>query len=65
MPATSANIGPGFDCLGLAVELDLSIDVEPSEEFCIENTGEGAGVLPADESNLIVAFSTGLSPTWD
>ena len=54
-PATSANLGPGFDALGLALTLhdDLSARVTGSG-FTVTVTGEGAGELPGDESHLVV-----------
>ena len=38
VPATSANLGPGFDCLGLALDLYNSFDAEPADELKLENT---------------------------
>lgn len=60
-PATSANLGPGFDCLGLAVDLWNEVEVETlpgSGRLVVQMEGEGAGQLPADESHLMfqVAF---------
>lgn len=54
-PATSANLGPGFDTLGLALTLydDLSARVT-GDGFTVSVTGEGAGELPGDESHLVV-----------
>jgi homoserine kinase len=54
-PATSANLGPGFDTLGLALTLydDLSARVT-GDSWTVSVTGEGAGELPADESHLVV-----------
>ncbi|BCJ54469.1 homoserine kinase [Actinoplanes sp. NBRC 14428] len=54
-PATSANLGPGFDTLGLALALydDLSARVT-GDRFTVSVTGEGAGELPGDESHLVV-----------
>jgi homoserine kinase len=66
-PATIANLGAGYDCLGLAVDLVLRVTIEarattphtPDLELMVE--GEGAGELPADRSNrLIVALEAGL-----
>jgi homoserine kinase len=51
-PATSANLGPGFDCA--AVALDLWNELEVSEGEGIEIAGEGAGELPTDPTNLAV-----------
>jgi homoserine kinase len=43
VPATTANLGPGFDCLGLALKLYLNLDIEEIEEgLIIEYQGEGA-----------------------
>ncbi len=55
VPATIANLGPGFDALGVAIKLHLEIDIEPrrdSIEITVE--GEGADDLPRDETNLVV-----------
>lgn len=53
VPATSANLGPGFDCLGLALNLYNYIRIESSSRFSITLSGKYAGALPADESNLV------------
>lgn len=47
--ATSANIGAGFDCMGLALNLYNEIIISPSDRLIIE-TDKG---LPADETNLV------------
>ena len=57
-PATSANLGPGFDCLGLALDLWNQLDVLPasthvSKSPLVEITGEGAGELPGSSQNLV------------
>jgi homoserine kinase len=55
VPATVANLGPGFDALGVAVKMHLEIDIEPrrdSVDVFIE--GEGAEQLPSDETNLVI-----------
>lgn len=53
IPATSANLGPGFDCLGLALQLHNTITVEPNQPFQICLTGSYRDGIPADESNLV------------
>ncbi|RNL65256.1 homoserine kinase [Nocardioides marmoriginsengisoli] len=55
VPATSANLGPGFDCLGLALDLHdrLTAEVVPGG-LEIEVVGEGASTLPRDERHLVV-----------
>ncbi|MFN2199166.1 MAG: homoserine kinase [Anaerolineales bacterium] len=54
VPATTANLGPGFDCLGLALTLEnqVSFAIE-GRQLHIEVIGEGAGVLPEDATNLV------------
>jgi homoserine kinase len=56
VPATSANLGPGFDTLGLALarydELEVSVRDEPGA--FVEVIGVGVGEVPTDETNLIV-----------
>lgn len=56
VPATSANLGPGFDSLGLAVGLYDSIRVRTSAEpgTSVTVSGEGAATLPTDDSHLVV-----------
>jgi homoserine kinase len=55
VPATSANLGPAFDCAGLALTCHdvLEFSVVPSG-LSVEVTGVGAGELPTDESHLVV-----------
>jgi homoserine kinase len=54
VPATTANLGPGFDCLGLALDLwnDVRFSLE-GEGIEVEVRGLGAGTLPRDGSNLV------------
>jgi homoserine kinase len=55
VPATTANLGPGFDCLGLALDLCNRITFEEIESGqSVELAGEGADVLPTDDSNLVL-----------
>jgi homoserine kinase len=67
-PATIANLGAGYDTLGLAVDLLLQVTIEaraaasgtPAVELTVD--GEGDGELPSDRSNrLIVALEAGLA----
>lgn len=55
IPATSANLGPGFDCLGLALNLfhTVTFTSTPSPGLTIAAYGEDAHKVPADESNLV------------
>ncbi len=54
VPATTANIGCGFDVFGLALDLSYSVKVKPLTDctFSIRNRGEGENSLPSDEKNL-------------
>jgi homoserine kinase len=55
VPATSANLGPGFDCLGLALELvDTLVGEVVPEGLEVRMAGEGAETLPRDERHLVV-----------
>lgn len=59
VPATSANLGPGYDAFGLALgivdTLTLTVhDDEVDPAACVSVTGEGAEVLPTDRSHLIM-----------
>lgn len=53
VPASSANLGPGFDALGLALDLHLFCTFEPHRELEIFVEGIDAGDIPSDGSNLI------------
>jgi homoserine kinase len=52
-PATVANLGPGFDCLGLALDLANEFVLEAGAEPSVRVEGEGAGELPEDATNLV------------
>ena len=54
-PATSANLGPGFDAFGLCLGLydDLAVATVPSG-LSVQVSGEGAGQVPTDERHLVV-----------
>jgi homoserine kinase len=57
-PASSANLGPGFDCLAVALELRNEVVVSASGDGAVHVEGEGAAGVPPDASNLFVrAFS--------
>jgi len=69
VPATSANLGPGFDSLGIALELRDELEAEVVDSgLAVEVEGTGAVEVPRDESHLVVramraAFETmGVQP---
>jgi homoserine kinase len=49
-PATSANLGPGFDCAAVALDLWNELEVDEGDGVSVD--GEGAGELPGDGTNL-------------
>lgn len=56
VPATSANLGPGFDTLGMALSFydELVVEVVSGSDVVVEVIGEGAGEVATDEKNLVV-----------
>jgi homoserine kinase len=55
VPASTANLGPGFDALGMALDLHDTVEVTVRDSGVeVEVTGEGAGQVPTDESHLVV-----------
>ncbi|HET8599532.1 MAG TPA: homoserine kinase [Segeticoccus sp.] len=62
VPASSANLGPGFDSVGLALGIHDECEVRlEGERICVQVEGEGAGVLPEDHEHLILRA---MSHTW-
>jgi homoserine kinase len=53
VPATAANLGPGFDCLGLALDLCNDVTIDTAERPAVRWEGEGADELPTDGSDMI------------
>ncbi len=54
VPATVANLGPGFDCMALAVDVENTVVLDTDAPPGVVIEGEGAGELPEDGSNLVV-----------
>jgi homoserine kinase len=54
LPATSANLGPGFDAMALALELFLEVEATPAAEFSIAATGRNASTCSSLHSNLLL-----------
>jgi homoserine kinase len=54
LPATSANLGPGFDTLALALTPALEIDATPAWEFSLKATGRNPDVCSALRRNLLL-----------
>lgn len=53
VPATSANLGPGYDSFGLALGLHNRFSAQPAEEWAVEIVGEGSDVLATDGTNRV------------
>ena len=58
-PGSSANLGPGFDCLGLAVELRCRVTAYPSDEWVVEELDTIFEPKPTDFVRLAVAEAVG------
>lgn len=56
-PASSANLGPGFDTLAVALALYVEVEVEASNELTVRTAGEGSD-YPADASHLAAKVAT-------
>ena len=59
VPASSANLGPGYDALAAALSLGLELDVEETGEFSVET---GVPGIPTDRTNLCVRAFEALHP---
>jgi homoserine kinase len=56
-PASSANLGPGFDALAVALDCYVQVEVEPADSLRVHSEGEGAGLCD-DASHLAVRVAT-------
>lgn len=62
LPATSANLGPGFDALGLAFSLWLEVEAEAAQSFSIDARGRDAELVGSLERNLMLDTYRALAP---
>ncbi|GAB7386536.1 homoserine kinase [Bacillaceae bacterium] len=53
VPASTANLGPGFDTIGMAFQLYTTVTVSPAERTSIRMFGRDVEGIPADKKNLI------------
>ncbi len=65
VPASTANLGPGFDSIGLALDLHLSIYVSPASEWTVEYSDEGYQHLTSGIDNLIVSTVLSVGEIYD
>jgi homoserine kinase len=61
-PASSANLGPGFDTLGIALGLHVEVEVRPAGRLAVRTVGEGSE-LPADHTHLAARVAIGVAGT--
>ena len=54
LPATSANLGPGFDAAAVALNFCLEIEAEAAEKFSIVATGQDSKLCSRLKNNLIL-----------
>jgi homoserine kinase len=54
LPATSANLGPGFDAAGLALTMHLTVEAHVAPVWQVEATGRDAEVVGSTEENLLI-----------
>ena len=59
-PGSSANLGPGFDALALAVALYVEVDIEPADRLVVHTEGEGAD-YPQDARHLAARVATAVA----
>lgn len=60
LPATSANLGPGFDAVAVALDFYLELEAEPAASFSIEATGRDAARCGRLEDNLVLETYKGI-----
>jgi homoserine kinase len=60
LPATSANLGPGFDAVAVALDFYLELEAEPAAEFSIAATGRNADRCGRIEDNLVLETYKGI-----
>ncbi|WP_040285272.1 homoserine kinase [Sporosarcina koreensis] len=54
VPATTANLGPGFDSIGMALSLSMTVEAEPAEAWSVQYESENTEGLPVNEDSLII-----------
>ncbi|WP_100402699.1 homoserine kinase [Bacillus sp. FJAT-42315] len=64
VPASTANLGPGFDSLGLAFNLYLTLHITPSETWSFEHRSDILAGLPNDESHLVYQVAKQTADTY-
>ena len=57
VPASTANLGPGFDSVGMALNLYLTLEVELADKWEVIPLSEEMAVFPTDENNFIIQIA--------
>ncbi len=65
IPATSANLGLGFDSMGIALEKYLTIQAEESDQWMVEFLDSELEVLPSDETNIVFRSAEYLAQAYN
>ncbi len=58
VPASTANLGPGFDSIGMALDLYLTLEVEKADKWEVIPLTKEMEIFPTDESNYIIQVAT-------
>ncbi|MGP7816316.1 homoserine kinase [Niallia sp. 01092] len=65
VPASSANLGPGFDSIGLALNLYLTLEVSPADKWEVISLSEELEQFPKDETNFIVQTAAAVAAKYN
>lgn len=65
VPASSANLGPGFDSYGIALAKYLTVEAEVSNEWLVTFKTESLNVLPNDETNLVIQVAKQIAKKYE
>lgn len=57
VPASTANLGPGFDSVGLALSLYITLEVEQADRWEVIPLSEELKAFPSDESNMMISIA--------
>src|SRR3954447_17781412 len=57
VPASTANLGPGFDSIGMALNLYLTLEVEVSDQWQVVPLTKEMAAFPSDEKNFIIQIA--------
>ncbi len=65
VPASTANLGPGFDSIGMALNLYLTLEVELSHKWEVIPLSDEMAAFPKDESNFIIQIAAKTAAKYD